>query len=132
ATLFTGDHLMGASTVVIGPPDGDMSAYLASLRALVPLALDWLAPGHGFLMAEPRRVIEGVIRHRLAREAKVMQALTELGPATAASLLARVYDDVRPALHPVALRSLTAHLIKLRRDGRAALEGEDWRALDAA
>ena len=132
ATLFTGDHLMGASTVVIGPPDGDMSAYLASLRALVPLALDWLAPGHGFLMAEPRRVIEGVIRHRLAREAKVMQALTELGPATAADLLARVYDDVRPALHPVALRSLTAHLIKLRRDGRAALEGEDWRALDAA
>jgi glyoxylase-like metal-dependent hydrolase (beta-lactamase superfamily II) len=128
-TLFTGDHLMGASTVVIGPPDGDMSAYLESLRALVPLPLEWLAPGHGFLMAEPRRVIEGVIRHRLARETKVLQALNELGPADAGTLLAKVYDDVRPALHPVALRSLTAHLIKLRRDGSAALEGERWRAL---
>jgi len=131
-TLFTGDHLMGASTVVIGPPDGDMSAYLDSLRALLPRPIDWLAPGHGFLMAQPRKVIEGVVRHRLAREAKVVTALRELGPADVPTLLARVYDDVRPELHPVAARSLSAHLIKLRRDGLAAAEGERWRLLAAA
>jgi glyoxylase-like metal-dependent hydrolase (beta-lactamase superfamily II)/8-oxo-dGTP pyrophosphatase MutT (NUDIX family) len=131
-TLFTGDHLMGASTVVIGPPDGDMSAYLDSLRALLPLPIDWLAPGHGFLMADPRKVIEGVVRHRLAREAKVEAALRELGPTELPALLARVYDDVRPALHPVAARSLNAHLIKLRQEGRATTEGERWRALPAA
>jgi glyoxylase-like metal-dependent hydrolase (beta-lactamase superfamily II)/8-oxo-dGTP pyrophosphatase MutT (NUDIX family) len=131
-TLFTGDHLMGASTVVIGPPDGDMSAYLDSLRALLPRPIDWLAPGHGFLMAEPHRIIEGVVRHRLAREAKVVTALRELGPADLPTLLARVYDDVRPELHPVAARSLTAHLIKLRRDGLAMSEAEHWRLLTAA
>lgn len=132
ATLFTGDHLMGASTVVIGPPDGDMSAYLDSLRALLPLPLTWLAPGHGFLMAQPHRIIEGIVRHRLARESKVVAALEALGPADLPTLLARVYDDVRPELHPVAARSLSAHLIKLRRDGRARLDGERWSALAAA
>src|SRR4029450_4112224 len=71
-TLFTGDHLMQLSTVVINPPDGDMAAYLASLRGLLADerdTIEWLAPGHGFLMSEPQRVIEGVIAHRLKREA---------------------------------------------------------------
>ncbi|MGZ8258931.1 MAG: MBL fold metallo-hydrolase, partial [Caldimonas sp.] len=67
-TLFTGDHLMQQSTVVINPPDGDMAAYLASLRSLLALDLDWLAPGHGFLMAEPKKAVEAVIAHRLRRE----------------------------------------------------------------
>jgi hypothetical protein len=83
-------------------------------------------------MAEPRRIIEGVVRHRLAREAKVITALRELGPADLPTLLARVYDDVRPELHPVAARSLNAHLIKLRRDGLAMSEAERWRLLAAA
>ena len=69
---------MQGSTVVISPPDGDMSAYLASLRALLPVALDWLAPGHGFLMAHPHRAIEGIIAHRLRREAKVLERLSGL------------------------------------------------------
>jgi len=125
-TLFTGDHLMQASTVVINPPDGDMAAYLKSLRALLALELDWLAPGHGFLMAEPRKAIEAVIAHRLKREQKVVDALAELGPAPLDRLLARVYADVPERMHPVAQRSLTAHLLKLRDDGRASESAAGW------
>ena len=130
-TLFTGDHLMQQSTVVINPPDGDMAAYLASLRALLPLDLEWLAPGHGFLMAEPRAAIEAVIAHRLKRESKVVAALEELGPAPLDRLLAKVYADVPERMHPVALRSLTAHLLKLRDEGRAAESAGRW-ALEPA
>jgi glyoxylase-like metal-dependent hydrolase (beta-lactamase superfamily II)/8-oxo-dGTP pyrophosphatase MutT (NUDIX family) len=125
-TLFTGDHLMQQSTVVINPPDGDMAAYLASLRALLPLELDLLAPGHGFLMAAPHAAIEHVIAHRLKREAKVVAALEELGPAPLDRLVAKVYADVPKRMHPVALRSLTAHLLKLRDEGRAAESAGSW------
>jgi glyoxylase-like metal-dependent hydrolase (beta-lactamase superfamily II)/8-oxo-dGTP pyrophosphatase MutT (NUDIX family) len=127
--LFTGDHLMQGSTVVIHPPDGDMSAYMASLRGLLARPLDWLAPGHGFLIADPHRAIEGVVAHRLKREAKVESALRELGPAEAVSLVPRAYDDTPPAMHGWALHSLTAHLLKLRDDGRARLEQGVWSAV---
>lgn len=127
ATLFTGDHVMQLSTVVINPPDGDMAAYLASLRALSSEALDWLAPGHGFLMAQPRRVLEAIVAHRLRREEKVTHALQAIGRAgTAPELLPLVYADVPERMHGVALRSLTAHLFKLRDEGRAT-ESADGR-----
>lgn len=122
-TLFAGDHVMQLSTVVINPPDGDMAAYLRSLHALQDEDLAWIAPGHGFLMAEPRQAMQAIVQHRLRREAKVASALRALQPATLRALLARVYDDVRPALLPVAERSLLAHLLKLRDEGRAE-EGE--------
>ena len=124
--LFTGDHVMQASTVVINPPDGDMAAYIDSLRSLTELDLDWLAPGHGFLMAAPREAMESIITHRLAREAKVLAAVREIGPASAEALLTRVYADVPLRLHPMALRSLTAHLLKLRRDGAVADTDAGW------
>lgn len=126
--LFTGDHVMQGSTVVIDPPDGDMAAYLASLRALSGLDLDALAPGHGFLIAPPRAAFERLIAHRLRREAKVLAALHTLGPAPASGLLAAVYDDVPERMHPVALRSLTAHLLKLQQEGRAGERGGRWAA----
>lgn len=128
--LFTGDHVMQLSTVVINPPDGDMAAYLDSLRELATLDLAWLAPGHGFLMAEPRHAIEGIVAHRLKREAKVMSAMSASGPASAEALLARVYDDVKPQLHAMALRSLRAHLFKLRDEGRAVEHSELWSLVD--
>ncbi len=128
--LFTGDHVMQLSTVVINPPDGDMAAYLGSLRHLATLDLAWLAPGHGFLMTEPRRAIEGIVAHRLKREAKVVDAMHALGPATAEALLARVYDDVKPQLLGVAMRSLRAHLFKLRDEGRATERGAHWSLAD--
>jgi glyoxylase-like metal-dependent hydrolase (beta-lactamase superfamily II)/8-oxo-dGTP pyrophosphatase MutT (NUDIX family) len=125
-TLFTGDHVMQLSTVVINPPDGDMAAYVASLRELLVEDLDWLAPGHGFLMAQPRRALQSIIDHRLRREAKVVDALRELGPAAADALLPRVYDDVPQRMHAMAMRSLKAHLFKLRDEARAGEQLERW------
>ena len=124
--LFTGDHVMQQSTVVINPPDGDMAAYIASLRELSHRDLEWLAPGHGFLMANPAQAMQGIVAHRLRREAKVVAAMQALGPADADALLARVYDDVPPRLHAMALRSLTAHLCKLRDDGTALESDGRW------
>jgi glyoxylase-like metal-dependent hydrolase (beta-lactamase superfamily II)/8-oxo-dGTP pyrophosphatase MutT (NUDIX family) len=126
-TLFTGDHVMQASTVVINPPDGDMAAYLASLRALLHEDIEWLAPGHGFLMAQPQKAMQAVIAHRLKREAKVLSALREHGPATLEQLLPFVYDDVDPRMLPVAARSLLAHLGKLGGDGAAVEAVGHWR-----
>jgi glyoxylase-like metal-dependent hydrolase (beta-lactamase superfamily II)/8-oxo-dGTP pyrophosphatase MutT (NUDIX family) len=127
-TLFTGDHVMQGSTVVINPPDGDMAAYLHALEALHALALDWFAPGHGFLVARPHEVVRALVRHRLGREAKVVAALAALGPAALEGLVVRVYDDVPAALHPVARRSLLAHLLKLEGEGRATCAAGHWSA----
>ncbi len=124
--LFTGDHVMQQSTVVINPPDGDMAAYIASLRELSERDLEWLAPGHGFLMARPAQAMQGIVAHRLRREAKVVDAMRALGPVDADTLLARVYDDVQPRLLAMAMRSLTAHLHKLRDDGVAREAAGRW------
>ena len=129
--LFTGDHVMQASTVVINPPDGDMAAYIGSLRALAEREFEWLAPGHGFLMANPRQAMLGIVAHRLRREAKIVAALGALGATDSDTLLARVYDDVNPRLLGVALRSLRAHLFKLRDDGVAFERDGRWALLDA-
>ena len=125
-TLFTGDHVMQGSTVVINPPDGDMGAYLDSLNSLLELELDWLAPGHGFLVAPPQDTLRGLIAHRLRREAKVVAALQSHGPQALLGVLPHVYDDVPAALHGMASRSLLAHLLKLERDGSARRINEVW------
>ncbi len=124
--LFTGDHLMQGSTVVINPPDGDMQAYLDALNALLALDLDWLAPGHGFLIDRPHDVVRRTVAHRLQREAKVVAALRASGPAAIETLLPVVYQEVPPRLHAMAARSLHAHLLKLRADGRAAERAGMW------
>ncbi len=116
--LFTGDQVMQGSTVVINPPDGDMAAYLQSLGDLLAEDLDWLAPGHGFLVAQPQLVLRQLIAHRLRREAKVLAAVQAHGPLPLAGLVPHVYDDVPAGLHGVAQRSLLAHLLKLRGEGR--------------
>jgi glyoxylase-like metal-dependent hydrolase (beta-lactamase superfamily II) len=125
--LFTGDHVMQGSTVVIGPPDGNMSAYLQSLRRLLALEIDTLAPGHGYLIGNPHAEAQRLIEHRLSRENKARQALLAAGgSATLATLLPRVYDDVPQALHPIAARSLQAHLEKLMEDGEVRYVGENY------
>jgi glyoxylase-like metal-dependent hydrolase (beta-lactamase superfamily II) len=126
--LFTGDHVIQGSTVVIDPPDGDMAAYLASLRALLGERLDHLAPGHGTLIADPGAAVQALIRHRLRREAKVLAALPHDDPADLATLVRSVYDDVAPQLHPLATRSLLAHLLKLQFESRAVRVADGWRA----
>jgi len=125
--LFTGDHVMQGSTVVINPPDGNMLAYLASLENAIALKPAILAPGHGYLIGDPGNAIRRLIAHRLKREAKVLDAVRELGEPTAEQLLPRVYDDVSPRLHAVASRSLAAHLEKLVEERRVGLAGGRYR-----
>jgi glyoxylase-like metal-dependent hydrolase (beta-lactamase superfamily II) len=116
--LFTGDHIMQGSTVVIWPPDGNMRAYLQSLRRLLELDIRVLAPGHGHLIDSPHAEVERLIQHRLRREDKVRQAVLRAGqPATIELLLPSAYDDVPKVLHGVAALSLRAHLDKLVEDG---------------
>ena len=116
--LFTGDHIMQGSTVVIWPPDGNMRAYLASLRRLLELDIRVLAPGHGHLIDQPHAEVDRLIRHRLRREDKVRQALLRTAAGvTVEALLPSAYDDVPGVLHEMAARSLQAHLDKLVEDG---------------
>ena len=124
--LFTGDHIMQGSTVVIGPPDGDMGAYLRSLESLLPLDIERVAPGHGHPIDAPHAEARRLIAHRLQREQKVVDGFAAQNPATLDELVPVVYADVSPRLHPVARRSLHAHLLKLVQDGRVSLEGERW------
>jgi len=119
--LFSGDHVMQGSTVVINPPDGDMRVYLASLELLLAEDLAILAPGHGYLIGAPHKEVKRLVAHRLAREAKVVAALGRLGSPTLEELVPAVYDDVPSRAHPVAARSLRAHLEKLLAEG-AVLE----------
>ncbi len=124
--LFSGDQVLDGVTPVILPPDGDMRAYIDSLQRLKTCSLHAIAPGHGHVLTDPVSVIDGVIAHRARREAKVLAALNEAGRARLDELLPKVYDDVRRELLPIARLQLEAHLIKLVRDGRAALDGDCW------
>ena len=125
--LFTGDHIMQGSTVVINPPDGDMVAYLKSLKSLLELDLARVAPGHGHPIETPHAEAQRLIEHRLAREQKVVDAFNIHNPATLDELVPIVYADVEPRLHIVARRSLYAHLLKLEHDGRVWQQGERWK-----
>jgi glyoxylase-like metal-dependent hydrolase (beta-lactamase superfamily II) len=127
--LFTGDHIMQGSTVVINPPDGDMRAYFDSLNALLAEECSVCCAGHGFLVDRLPEVVDRLIIHRRERENKVLHALRALGPATVEELVPTVYNDTPPARHGVAGRSLLAHLIKLKTEGRARkVPGERWAA----
>ncbi len=128
--LFTGDHIMQGSTVVINPPDGDMSLYFASLERLYKENLDWLAPGHGFLMARPHEIVERLIVHRRNRENKVVNALRGAGKASVEELVPTVYDDTPATMHGWAMRSLLAHLQKLEVDGRAKQGDGTWQLVE--
>ncbi len=127
--LFSGDHIMQGSTVVISPPDGDMRVYLQSLERLLDEDVGHVAPAHGFLMADPPAVVRELMAHRLRREAVILRALQADGPATAQVLLPRVYSHVVEPLKKVAARSLLAHLLKLAHEGKVAETDEVWRAL---
>ena len=124
--LFTGDHVMQGSTVVINPPDGSMTDYIASLEILRGTDIDYFAPGHGFLIGTPDDMIELLVRHRLVREFKSLTAVRSLGAATLEALTPVVYDDVPAFKHAWAARSLLAHLRKLETDGAVVEKGGIW------
>jgi glyoxylase-like metal-dependent hydrolase (beta-lactamase superfamily II)/8-oxo-dGTP pyrophosphatase MutT (NUDIX family) len=125
--LFTGDHVMQGSTVIINPPDGDMRAYLRSLEAILSVDTKIIAPGHGYLIGAPHEEVRRLITHRLGREAKVLSALGALGEADLAGLVVRAYDDVPAERHPAAMRSLLAHLLKLVAEGRVSESAGGYR-----
>jgi glyoxylase-like metal-dependent hydrolase (beta-lactamase superfamily II) len=124
--LFTGDHIMQGSTVVISPPDGDMAQYLRSLERLLELDIATLAPGHGRPIAEPHAEVRRLIAHRLKREQKVLEAVRAVPGGDLQALVKRAYDDASERLHAVAQRSLYAHLIKLRDDRRVREDSGRW------
>jgi glyoxylase-like metal-dependent hydrolase (beta-lactamase superfamily II) len=124
--LFTGDHVIDGSTVVINPPDGNMKEYLDSLRRVKSLQCDSLAPGHGELIVDPDRAIDWIISHRLERESKVVSALSGNPGLTSMELVPHVYMDVDTKLYKWAERSLLAHLIKLSEDGTASESHGSW------
>ncbi|HEX9685168.1 MAG TPA: MBL fold metallo-hydrolase [Burkholderiales bacterium] len=130
--LFTGDHIMQGSTVVISPPDGEMAAYLHSLERLLALDLAAIAPGHGHVIEKPHDEVRRLIAHRMKREQKVIDAFQRANPATLDALLPFVYDDVPQSVHPVARRSLHAHLIKLAREGRVREADGVWRLISTS
>lgn len=124
--VFTGDHVIDGSTVVIDPPDGNMGDYLESLARLLELEPTALAPGHGELINDPKRIIRWIIDHRLQREAKVVAALAENPGLTSMQLVPHVYVDVDEKLYGWAERSLLAHLIKLESDGTSRCADGRW------
>jgi len=127
--LFTGDHVIDGSTVVINPPDGNMQHYIQSLQRCRGLACAALAPGHGEVIKDPARAIDWIIEHRLEREAKVLAAVDANPGLTTRELVPVVYKDVHAKLHNLAERSLLAHILKLEADGVAQQENGRWRRL---
>jgi len=123
--LFTGDHLIQGSTVVIAPPSGSMGAYFASLRKLQNRGITMMAPGHGDVIEDPEKALSHTLAHRQKREDKVLENLTT-APEGLKELVKTVYDDVPTFLHGVAEFSLLAHLIKLAEDGKANESETGW------
>lgn len=124
AGVFTGDHIMGWSTTVIPPPDGNMTDYLASLRLLADSPGDrvyW--PTHGPPVTQPQALVEALYSHRLDRERQILACLAT-GPKTISEMVEVMYADVAPELHEPASRSVLAHLIAMTGDGRVGSHGE--------
>jgi glyoxylase-like metal-dependent hydrolase (beta-lactamase superfamily II) len=126
--LFTGDHVMGWSTTVVAPPDGDMRAYIDSLRRVAGRDDAVLLPTHGAPVSAPRPLVAALVAHRLEREAQVL-AEVRGGVGEVAAIVAVLYADVREELHKPAARSVLAHLRKLEADGLVVADGSAWRAV---
>jgi len=118
--LFSGDHIMEGSTVVIAPPDGDMAAYLASLDRLEGLRprLRSIAPGHGHLIQDPQGKIQEYRAHRLERERQVVGIVERDGTTTIDAIVKELYTETPEELQPMAVLSVWAHLRKLADEGR--------------
>lgn len=120
--LFTGDHVMGWSTSVVSPPDGNMRDYIESLRKVMARDDASLWPTHGAPVTSPRPFLEAFLEHRLEREAQVLAAVRS-GLSDIEGMVEKMYADVREELHKAAGRSVLSHLIKLVEEGTVTAEG---------
>jgi glyoxylase-like metal-dependent hydrolase (beta-lactamase superfamily II) len=124
--LFTGDLILGTGTTVVAPPDGDMIAYLESLRRLQALELVELLPGHGAAISSPYAKIAEYLAHRAEREAQILAGLAA-GLDAVPALVEHIYTALHPGLRPVAGLQVRAHLEKLATEGRARETDGRWR-----
>lgn len=128
--LFTGDHVMGWSTSVISPPDGDMTDYMASMQRLAERDDAIYYPAHGDPVENPQRLVRGMMGHRKQREGQILRFLERNGASAIPDMVAEMYKGVDPRLHPAAGRSVLAHLIDLEGRGVVAPAGQGlWRTL---
>ena len=125
SALFTGDHVMGWSTTVVAPPDGDMADYMASLDKLLARPDRVYYPAHGPAVEDPNAHVRRLIGHRRMRERQIVGHL-ERGEGRIPAMVADMYADIDPRLFPAAGRSVLAHLVDLERRGRVRAEGERW------
>jgi glyoxylase-like metal-dependent hydrolase (beta-lactamase superfamily II) len=123
--LFTGDHVMGWSTTVVAPPDGDMAAYMASLDILLARDDRTYFPAHGPPVEDPHAHVRRLIDHRHERERQILAQL-EAGEGRIPAIVAAIYVGLDPRLHGAAGRSVLAHLLDLERRGLVRAEGERW------
>ncbi|CAM3140893.1 Putative polyketide biosynthesis zinc-dependent hydrolase BaeB [Sphingomonas antarctica] len=124
--LFTGDHVMGWSTTVISPPDGDMADYMASLAKLEARKDAIYYPAHGDPVEKPQRFVRSLAGHRRQREGQILR-LIDGGTGTIEAMVPKMYAGIDPRLHGAAGRSVLAHLIDLQQRGVVAQTGDDWR-----
>lgn len=124
--LFTGDHVMGWSTTVVSPPDGDMADYMASLALLMAREDELYYPTHGPRIEKPRRLVRGLIAHRRQRENQILKYLRE-GPARIPSMVTSMYSGISQDLWPAAGRSVHAHLNDLEQRGLVTQLGQHWK-----
>ncbi|CAH2599399.1 MBL fold metallo-hydrolase [Rhodovastum atsumiense] len=125
--ILTADHVMTWSTSVVSPPEGDMAAYVASLRRLIAREDRLLLPGHGPPLAGPATYLRELLDHRLRREAAILAAISA-GSQSLNEIVECVYVPLNPDLRPAAGRNVLAHLLKLQQEGRARPDGTGWRA----
>ena len=125
--LFSGDTVIDGSSVAVVAPEGDMASYLGSLERLSNrrLRLRKIAPGHGHLIEDPGARLAEYLRHRLDREAAIVDAL-EGGASTVDQVVDQVYADLAAALRPAAAGTVLAHLLKLAAEGRVAGADGTW------
>lgn len=123
--LFTGDHVMGWSTTVVAPPDGDMADYMASLQKLYERDDRIYYPAHGPAVDKPRQLVRGMIGHRRQREEQIRKLLRS-GDGQIDVMVPQMYKGVDRGLWPAAGRSVLAHLIDLERRGEVARSGDVW------
>lgn len=128
--LFTGDHVMGWSTTVVAPPDGDMAAYMASLDKLMQRNDAVYYPAHGDPVENPQRFVRGLAGHRKQREGQILRLLRE-GDAVVPAMVEKMYVGIDPRLHMAAGRSVLAHLIDLENQGRVVRKADDHWAVAA-
>lgn len=123
--LFSGDHVMGWSTTIVSPPDGDMGAYMASLDKLLGRRDKTYFPAHGPEIPDPADYVRHLIAHRRNREAQILRHLA-VGEGRISVMVSHMYGELDPRLHPAAERSVLAHLIDLRRRGFVEDRGDRW------